>query len=723
MRPSRIFALCGLGLTLGCGSSSTTVDAAADGPGHAGDATAAPPDGSTDAATAGASHQVIVFVWDGLRPDSVTEKDTPTLAALGAQGVSFGDNHATYPTFTMMNGASFASGHFPDKTGFYGNTLWEKGAKGSNSAGAPVDFQQPVFTEDYAILRSLRAYYQNKLLLVGTLFEAAHKKGLTTAAVGKSGPVFLQDAAEEAGIILDEKLAYPLAFARELQAAGFHVPGTTPIAFPIDGGVPADGGLAPSQISEMANPTGIAGTKKLKDSFASDPPSDDTPLTRQHDANEYMMKVFLDYVLPSKKPDLSLIWLRNPDASEHDYGPGSASYRRALRSQDELLGALLGRLRELGIDKTTDVIVVSDHGHSTVSGPLALFPLRFIVGDIVDPTTGGNTRQPGPVVPGDTLTAHPEVGWSVSGEVRLPDLLARAGKGWKAYDGLGCFYNPTLSGIDATGNRVGPDRTDPALCGGKPFVTPDYKVPADLSDPNSIVVAANGGSDYLYFPSATGEPGTALVKDVVRFLQGRAEVGAIFVHSRFGEVPGTLPLNMVRLESTRSTPDVVLSYSWDADEKVQGVPGVEYSSLFVQASNRGMHGSFSPRDVHNTLLALGPDFKKSFTDALPTGNVDLAPTVARILGLALPDTAGRPLLEALATGGRSASDYTAAPSVLKPTSEATGLTVTLPTGAVDATVDSYSIELAIKTLTVTEGGQPQTYRYFDYAKAVRSKKP
>ena len=33
--------------------------------------------------------------------------------------------------------------------------------------------------------------------------------------------------------------------------------------------------------------------------------------------------------------------------------------------------------------------------------------------------------------------------------------------------------------------------------------------------------------------------------------------------------------------------------------------------------------SFSPIDVHNTLVAEGPDFKAGFTDTLPTGNVDV----------------------------------------------------------------------------------------------------
>ena len=50
-------------------------------------------------------------------------------------GANFSDNHSTYPTFTMMNGSSFATGSFPKTSGFYGNTFWTppQGASASDS--------------------------------------------------------------------------------------------------------------------------------------------------------------------------------------------------------------------------------------------------------------------------------------------------------------------------------------------------------------------------------------------------------------------------------------------------------------------------------------------------------------------------------------------------------------------------------------------------------------
>ncbi len=74
------------------------------------------------------------------------------------------------------------------------------------------------------------------------------------------------------------------------------------------------------------------------------------------------------------------------------------------------------------------------------------------------------------------------------------------------------------------------------------------------------------------------------------------------------------------------------------------MPGTEYASA---QRYRGMHGSFSPRDVHNVLIAHGPHFKAGSVDSLPSSNVDLAPTVATLLAVPFKAPAGRVLAEAL----------------------------------------------------------------------------
>lgn len=639
----------------------------------------APPDSAPPAVP----HKVIVMVWDGLRPDSVTQADTPNLLSMGAEGVVFDDNHSTYPTFTMMNAASFATGSRPAQTGFYGNTFWVPGPSGSDSAGKPVSFQQPIFGEDYAILSDVDAFYQGKLLLVGTLFQAAQQAGLVTAAVGKSGPAFLQDRGK-GGFIIDENFAWPQALVDDITAAGKPLPQRTPVAY--------GGALDPN----APNPTAGKGVVTLADKVTSDPT--DTGGARNNDGNAYLMGVYLDQILGPKQPDLTVVWLRSPDTTEHSYGPGSTNYKDGLHAQDALLGMLRAKVASLGLADRTDIIVVSDHGHTTVSGPLALFPLRAIV----------------PGASGGTVGAADANGFSVSGDVRLADLLHRAG--FTAFDGSGCTNDPVLSGIKADGSTVYAPKVDtagdPALCGvvGKAFITPQYVVPATVPA-KAIVIAANGGSDYLYVP----DHDQATVAAAVRFMQSREEIGAIFVASRYGALPGTLPLDAVELEGTHGrSPDVIVSFNFDETAMVAGLPGIEFESAF---GNRGMHGSFSPTDVHNTLIAVGPAFKHGFRDALPSSNVDVAPTVATILGVPLPGGVGRSLDEALAGGDASAFQVT--PHTTMPASAATGLVMKLPTdpdgGAVDAGKTSYTIRL--QTKQIARGGQSWTY--FDFAKAIR----
>jgi predicted AlkP superfamily pyrophosphatase or phosphodiesterase len=643
--------------------------------------------GSTPA-TSAAPVRTIVFVWDGLRPDSVSAGETPNLWQLRQQGVWFADNHSTYPTFTMMNASAFATGSFPATTGFYGNTLWQAGPKGPNASAAAVDFNQPVFTEDWSVLDSLNAYYGNQLYLVGTLFQAAQAKGLVTATVGKTGAAYIQDY-RRGGYILDENLVVPQSLAAELQAAGFPLPKNTPNAHPTG---------AVKLTPDNGDPTGQVATVTTTwpNGLKNGDPSD-TSGAKATAANAYMMKAYLEYILPNKKPDLSVIWFRDPDTTQHAYGPGSGNYHQALRAQDQRLGELLARLKALGWDQTTNVIVATDHAHSNVSGPPALFPLRAIA--------NGKVGAPDPR------------GYSTSGDVRTADLITRARLGVQAFDGAGC-QSSAMAGLKADGTQVYPllTDTDGSVCGkaGTPYQTRSYVVPATLPA-NAVVIAANGGSDYLYVPSHDA----AIVGRLVRFLQTRTEYGAIFVASRYGAIPGTIPMTDVKVEGTANrNPDIVVSFDHDPNVVIAGLPGIEFESF---AGNRGMHGSFSPIDVHNALIVSGPSFRSGIVSDLPSGNVDLAPTLAYLLGTSLPKADGRVLIEALKSPPAGSEVVSVTPGKLSSAAAASGLKFQLPTHPDGADVDAsktgtYAIDVYVKDVK-TAGGK--TYRYFDHAKATR----
>jgi hypothetical protein len=73
---------------------------------------------------------------------------------------------------------------------------------------------------------------------------------------------------------------------------------------------------------------------------------------------------------------------------------------------------------------------------------------------------------------------------------------------------------------------------------------------------------------------------------------------------------------------------------------------------------QGMHGGFGRDSTFNNIAALGPDFKSRFEDEAPVSNVDIAPTLAHVLGFewrAGGPLRGRVAVEALKSSGVAAS--------------------------------------------------------------------
>jgi arylsulfatase A-like enzyme len=630
--------------------------------------------------TGAAARRVIIFVWDGLRADDLTPEITPNYFALARSGVVFADHHAVYPTFTMMNSASIATGAYPGVHGFYGNVVYAPSAKGKNAKGADIEFSAPAFIEDFGVVEAVRDAYQGRLTLVSTMLQAAQAKGLTTAAIGKFGAAFIQDY-KRGGIILDEDAAMPLGFANELQQAGYPLPRNSVNAYEAG---------ALTLAKDNGDPTAPIPIARLKDGQTSDPLDRSGALSRRGFA--YLTDLFVNYVLPNKKPDLTIFWSKEPDATSHAYGPGTFNSIDATRMNDEILGRIVEKLRQLGWEDSTDIIITQDHNHSTVSGDVAHYPLRAIV-----------DREVGP---------HDPHGYSVSGFVRTAELLTR--DGLKAFDGAGCRDIPILSGIMTDGTHLYPSKDDQqgSVCGrAQKFTSPSYAVPKPIPA-GAIVVAANAGSDYLFVPDGNIET----VKAAVVSMQSRLQFGAIFVSDRYGEIAGTLPMSLVNTESSGNgrAPDIIVSFSYDENAAVAGKSGVSYASSI---NRRGDHGSFSPTDTHISLMASGPDFKSGLHDPLPTANVDVAPTVGRILKFSMPDAQGRVLEEAL-RGGRPITEY----AVVNKTHRSSirgGLTVKLATDldglTVDPKLNSYFVQL--KTKVLTRGAA--SYTYFDQAKAIR----
>jgi arylsulfatase A-like enzyme len=102
---------------------------------------------------------------------------------------------------------------------------------------------------------------------------------------------------------------------------------------------------------------------------------------------------------------------------------------------------------------------------------------------------------------------------------------------------------------------------------------------------------------------------------------------------------------------TRDGPDLFVACRWDNHPNKFGVPGAIASDI-GHTAGQGTHTTLSPFDMHNTLIAAGPDFRQGWTDKSPTANIDIAPTILSIVGIdSKTPMDGRVLAEAFTDGG------------------------------------------------------------------------
>jgi hypothetical protein len=111
-------------------------------------------------------------------------------------------------------------------------------------------------------------------------------------------------------------------------------------------------------------------------------------------------------------------------------------------------------------------------------------------------------------------------------------------------------------------------------------------------------------------------------------------------------LPGTFHLNDAKIDNPHA-PDIVMAFRWNDSKNQFGAAGM-IDADWQRKAGEGTHATLSRFDMHNTLIAAGPDFRRGQTDDLPTGNIDLAPTIVHILGIKAPQKMdGRVLSEAM----------------------------------------------------------------------------
>ena len=557
------------------------------------------------AGLAAAPRSVVIFVADGLRAGSVNTEDAPTMAALRQQAVSFLNSHALFPTFTTPNASAIATGHYLGDTGDFSNGLYA-GYRLFNAGNfAHLPASSTAFLENDAVLGDLDDHFEGNFLGEDSLLALAREHGYSTAAIGKLGPVAIQDITQLQP--MDGRFAVPQTIFID-DSTGAEAP-------PLDAEVT---NALKSAGLPLVTPARLqpAGTSRIAGVL--------NPNSAQQ---QYFIEVTTRVVLPllqkRGKPFVLLYWSRDPDGTQHNQGdslnvliPGinGPTSRAAVRNADDNLRQILEFVRsDPQLAANTDVFVTSDHGFATISK------------HDIDPE--GHATA------------------SLAADARYPDVPeGYLPPGFLAIDLSRLLHEPLYDsdrlGKDAHGNPIYQRVTQhPGLGNG---IIGGTGAALDQTDAK-VIVAANGGSDLIYLPHGDRQ----LARRIAALLTGLDYVGALFVDEQFGAIPGALPLSSIALQGSARLPHpaMVLSFKTfalaarngaDAYDPLQNAVQIADTSL---QQGQGMHGSFGRDNTYNFMAATGPDFKTHYVDELPASNADIAPTLMRVLELQ-PNTRG-----------------------------------------------------------------------------------
>tara|TARA_Y100000996_G_scaffold331257_1_gene267513 strand:+ start:1055 stop:2299 length:1245 start_codon:yes stop_codon:yes gene_type:complete len=91
----------------------------------------------------------------------------------------------------------------------------------------------------------------------------------------------------------------------------------------------------------------------------------------------------------NQRPDLSLLYFSEPDHTGHMFGPESMEVYDMIIQSDQILGYLLEQLNTLDIKDQINLIILSDHGMSTVTQEKLIYLDDFIPSDMIEFQGGG----------------------------------------------------------------------------------------------------------------------------------------------------------------------------------------------------------------------------------------------------------------------------------------------------------------------------------------------
>lgn len=329
-----------------------------------------------EAIGATATRHVVVVVWDGMRPDFVSPQYTPTLHELARRGTFFRRHHCSYVSSTEVNGTALATGAHPEHSGILGNSQYR----------ADISWLGFFGTEQLDPVRRGDLLTGGRYLAVPTVPEILQSAGIPTVVAGSKGVTLLHDrfprgtnAAQRESVNVFRGVTLPRSVLETLKKD------------------PAIGSPPLPAVDTASNKervmTWLRQTRdKALAQLGGDPV--ETPDSRRWD--QWTTRALVHGLWKSSIPRYSVLWLSEPDASQHATAPGSPNALAALRAADQRFAEVIQALKDRGVYEQTDILVVSDHGFSTVDqGPdlvASLKAARFVAG------TSFSNPEPGDVL-------------------------------------------------------------------------------------------------------------------------------------------------------------------------------------------------------------------------------------------------------------------------------------------------------------------------------------
>ena len=437
--------------------------------------------------------RTLIVVFDALRPGFVTQDLMPNLHAFADAGVRCTNHHSTFPTETRVNQSAVITGCYPYRHGIVANNFPLPGTDEIVTTGDDHAFE--------AMLNAMDAPLLNVPALGRILADSGKSYATISAGTSGGGRLINLDAGQTGSIrytLRRPEVSVPEGFEQEVAAS-----------------------IGP--IPDYQRPA-VAW-------------------------NRHAVDAWLDVIDP-REPDVSLVWLCEPDETFHWHGIGSPEALDAIRGVDAAFGEILKRKAAEIESGDLHIIAMSDHGQISLAGA----------------------------------------------KIGLQDRMRGAGFG------------------------------------------------LDGSPPDYLVSVHNAGGIWVR------EQNFDLIGRAVDWLEAQTFIGPVFTREGIG---GTLRHVEICADHPRA-PDIYLTLAHAGAANRFGIRGVSADNAPYPIGG-GCHGGLSRYELHNFLALGGTVFASGLASVVPTGNVDILPTVLHLLGIAPPAAIdGRVLTETFRDGALAA---------------------------------------------------------------------